>query len=144
MKAIIAIMLFALCSFSYAANTIAGGSTPISADEIKANADYSSFADFGAQAVVAQALEEKKLSSDKDAYRVLTINSLSKQVLRGTNYKYDVQIVNSDGSIVINTQFVVYYRPSTKAKSVTVISYSVVNSKNTSSGIKKIKGTKNY
>ena len=147
MKAIIAIMLLALCSLSYAANTVGGYSQVSSADlkDSKKNANYWSLANFGAEAVVAKARAEKKLSNAKDSFKVDTINSLYQQVVSGVNYKYDVKIVNADKSIVINAKFIVYYQAWTNTKSVTIISYDVVNYKKSNgkrSNVKKCNGKK--
>ena len=135
MKVIIAVMLLALCSFSYAANIVGGYSQVPTADikNNKKNADYWSLANYGAEAVVAKARADKKLSNAKDTFKVDTINSLYQQVVSGVNYKYDVKIVNADKSIVINAKYVVYYQSWTKTKKVTITSYEVVKSKKNNS-----------
>ena len=136
MNVIITAILVTLCSFSYAINTVGGGYVQVASTDIKENTDYWSFADFGAQAVVAKARADHKLSDVKEPYKVSTINSLYTQTMSSVNYKYDVKIVNSDKSIVINAKFVVYCQTWPKTRSATIITYDVVKSKNN--------GNKNY
>ena len=129
MKVIIALMLLTLCSLSYAASTIFGGYIQVTPANIKNNAEYWSLVDFGAQAIVAKARASHKLSNVKDIFKVSAINSLYKQTMSDVNYKYDVKLVNSNKTIIINAKFVVYYQSQTKTKSVKIISCNIANNK---------------
>lgn len=135
MKIIILLLVLALSS-SYAADDFVGGYTQLSAADIKNDPDIKPLADYGAQQVVLQARADQKLAkNNKDTFKVSTINSVATQVVSGMNYKFDVKIVNSDGSIVINAKYVVYDEPWTNTREVTIISYDVVKKK--VSGVKK-------
>jgi len=75
------------------------------------NIEYQEFLNIGANKIIRIAIQNNKIASSNNAWRVTAINSIETQVVSGTNYRFNISLINEDNTTVIRTTFVVYNQP---------------------------------
>ncbi len=75
------------------------------------NIEYQEFLNIGANKVIRIAIQNNKIASTNNAWRVTAINSIETQLVSGTNYRFNISLLNEDNTTVIRTTFVVYNQP---------------------------------
>ena len=75
------------------------------------NTEYQEFLNIGANKIIRIAMQNNKIASSNNAWRVTAINSIETQVVSGTNYRFNISLLNEDNTTVIRTTFVVYNQP---------------------------------
>jgi len=105
---------------------LAGGWVPLNWAEAGENAEIVELLDFGLNYVLNEAFAEGFLSSEA-GWELLEVDSLEAQVVDGTNYDFDVTIVDNAGEIA-DADFIVWDRPAPETP--VVAAYAVSNAEN--------------
>ena len=105
MKSIYLILFFAFVCFS--SQSAVGGYQKLDPERVYKDAAAKEALNFGAKALIVKAIYTNKIPND-GKYDVRKVISAAKQIVAGTNYKFEVKIENAKRTAEIYAKYIVF------------------------------------